>query len=88
MEPEIAGQWHPTLNGGLTPEMVTAGSSRKVWWQCPDGHVWKAIICSRTGKQKCGCPVCAGRVKEDRAERYTAVFRDQRGRDSLTSKNT
>lgn len=80
IQPEIAKQWHPTLNGALTPEMVTSGSSRKVWWQCPEGHVWKAVISSRTGKQKCGCPVCAGRVKEDRVERYAAVIaRDQRG---------
>ena len=36
IEPEIAAEWHPTLNGALTPEMVTAGSNRKVWWLCPD----------------------------------------------------
>ena len=70
VNPEIAAQWHPTLNGNLTPEMVTVGSCRRVWWLCSDGHVWKAIIYSRTGKQKCGCPVCAGKVKPDRAAWY------------------
>ena len=79
VETKVAAQWHPTLNGALTPDMVTAGSSRKVWWQCPDGHVWKAVISSRTGKLKCGCPVCAGRVNSSRAARYAAVQRDQRG---------
>lgn len=59
--PQIAAQWHPDLNQGLTPDRVTAGSRREVWWRCPEGHVWKARIHSRTGKQKCGCPVCAGR---------------------------
>ena len=59
----MAAQWHPTLNGGLTPEMVTTGSNRKVWWQCPLGHVWKAVIYSRAGAQRCGCPVCAGNGK-------------------------
>ena len=44
MEPEIAAQWHPTLNGSLTPQMVTAGSHKKVWWLCAEGHVWKAAI--------------------------------------------
>lgn len=73
LEPEIAAQWHPTLNGTLTPEMVTAGSHHKVWWQCPAGHVWKAMVYSRAGPQKCGCPVCAGRVKPERQARYAAM---------------
>ena len=58
--PKIAAQWHPTLNGTLTPSMVTPGSNRKVWWICPEGHAWKAVVHSRAGPQKCGCPVCAG----------------------------
>lgn len=64
VEPKIAAQWHPTLNGTLTPEMVTVGSSRRAWWQCSDGHVWKARISARTGPLKSGCPVCAGKVKK------------------------
>ena len=63
VEPRIAAEWHPTLNGALTPEMVTAGSTRRVWWECPLGHVWKAVIYSRTGAKKCGCPVCAGKTR-------------------------
>jgi hypothetical protein len=61
--PLVAKQWHETLNGALTPEMVTAGSQKKAWWQCSYGHVWKAAIYSRAGVQQCGCPVCAGRTK-------------------------
>lgn len=57
-DPKVAAQWHPTLNGNLTPEMVTPGSAKRVWWICEEGHVWKAVIYSRAGKQKCGCPVC------------------------------
>lgn len=70
VEPMIAAQWHPELNGALTPQMVTAGSAKKVWWQCGEGHIWHAKIYSRTGPQKCGCPVCAGKVKESRQLRY------------------
>ena len=33
--PELAMQWHPTKNEGLTPEMVTCGSKKKVWWLLP-----------------------------------------------------
>lgn len=61
--PLVAKQWHETLNGALTPEMVTAGSHKKAWWQCSYGHVWKATIYSRAGVQQCGCPVCAGKTK-------------------------
>ena len=58
--PDVAAQWHTELNGTLTPEMVTSGSQKKVWWKCRVGHVWKAVISSRTGDY-CGCPVCAGK---------------------------
>ena len=70
VEPKVAAQWHPTLNGTLTPAQVTCGS-KKVWWQCQEGHVWKATIYSRAGAQKCGCPVCSGRFKTRR--RYTGL---------------
>ena len=63
LEPKIAAEWHPTLNGALTPQMVSTGSRKKVWWECAYGHVWKAAIYPRTGRKKCGCPVCAGKSK-------------------------
>ena len=45
--PELAEQWHPHMNKPLTPGDVSAGSSRRVWWQCracPCGtkHDWQA----------------------------------------------
>ena len=61
--PLVAKQWHASLNGALTPEMVTAGSHKKAWWRCSYGHVWKATIYSRAGVQQCGCPVCAGKTR-------------------------
>ena len=60
---QIAAEWHPTLNGELTPEMVMAGSSRYIWWQCPQGHVWRARVDTRAGVQHSGCPVCAGNCR-------------------------
>ena len=74
--PAVAAQWHPTLNGRLTPEMVTAGSHRKVWWQCSLGHVWKAAIYSRAGAQECGCPVCAGLFDGSRKARYDRLLKE------------
>ena len=72
--PEIAMQWHPTLNGSLTPDAVTYGSKKKVWWKCPEGHVWRAVVYSRTGAKKCGCPVCAGRVRQHKQIRYRKMI--------------
>ena len=68
--PAIARQWHPTLNGALTPQDVTPGSRRRVWWQCSAGHTWQAVIYSRTGTQQCGCPVCSGHASGKRRARY------------------
>ena len=70
IEPAVASQWHPTRNGSLTPQQVTPGSSRRVWWLCENGHAWRAVVSSRTGKQRCGCPICAGRP----LDRCTAIL--------------
>lgn len=70
LEPDIAAQWDTELNAPLTPEQVTVGSHQKVWWRCAEGHVWQAMIYSRTGAKKCGCPVCAGVVKRVPRHRY------------------
>jgi len=73
--PEIAKEWHPTLNGELAPEQFTAGSSRKkVWWLCPKGHSYDSVIGNRTKKKKpTGCPYCSGnKVSEE--NNLEAVF--------------
>lgn len=62
-QPRVAAQWAQDLNGSLTPEMVTTGSHKKVWWRCGDGHVWRAVVFSRARGNFCGCPICAGKVK-------------------------
>lgn len=71
--PEIAMEWHPTLNGDLTPEQVTAGSCKSAWWQCAYGHVWKTRISFRAGPKQTGCPVCAGKVKQAKQRYYEAM---------------
>ena len=58
--PDIAAQWHPTKNGSVTPDSVTTGTRRKVWWRCEKGHEWQAAVASRVNGM--GCPVYAGKV--------------------------
>lgn len=56
--PELASEWHPTLNGNLTPYNVTQNSGKKVWWLCVKCHKWKTSISHRILN---GCPYCSGR---------------------------
>lgn len=56
--PDLAAQWHPSLNSGLLISQVSAGSDRKVWWICAQNHSWAARVYSR--KNGAGCPYCAG----------------------------
>ncbi len=57
--PELAADWHPTKNCNCSPQMVTAGSGKKVWWKCKKGHEWQAVIADR--KNGTGCPYCGNK---------------------------
>lgn len=61
--PDIAKEWHPNKNGDLKTTDVKTGSNKPVWWQCSKfkDHEWETVVYSRTGKDKKGCPVCAGK---------------------------
>ena len=56
--PQLAAEWHPTLNGDLTPDRVIAGTGRKVWWQCLEvaDHTWASSGANRLKGR--GCPRC------------------------------
>ncbi len=60
--PEVAKLWHPTKNGTLTPRYVCRGSTRIVWWKCPNGpdHEWESPVADRTAAGGMGCPFCHG----------------------------
>lgn len=57
--PEIAGEWDYNRNNPMLPQNVMAGTQKKVWWICPKGHSYQAIISNRT-VNKTKCPVCYG----------------------------
>lgn len=58
--PDIANEWHPSLNKPLTPENVSYGSAKIVWWQCSKvkEHVWKDVVKNRTSATPSKCPYC------------------------------
>jgi hypothetical protein len=55
--PDLAAEWHPTLNGTLSPRDLTPHSNKSVWWLCERGHHWKKDCGGRA--QGRGCPFCA-----------------------------
>lgn len=58
--PELASEWHPTLNRERTPHLFTSGSKQKFWWLGKCGHEWEANIANRVHGR--GCPVCDGKI--------------------------
>ncbi|MBY0598818.1 zinc-ribbon domain-containing protein [Bacillus bingmayongensis] len=66
VDPELAKQWHPTKNEGITPDAVVfdEGWVRR-WWQCKRNHEWEETIASRYINTSV-CPYCANKkVCED-----------------------
>lgn len=57
--PDLYAQLHPTRNVEVDLATLGAGSGRKVWWRCADGHEWQASVANRS--QGSRCPVCAAR---------------------------
>ncbi len=56
---DLAEEWDYDANE-ITPEQVTIGCNKKVWWVCRNcGNRWQAVINDRAGVEKKGCPVCA-----------------------------
>jgi hypothetical protein len=59
--PEISKQWHSTKNGELTPDKVSKGMKKLVWWICPKGHEYDEYIYHRSKRKLEGCPYCTGK---------------------------
>jgi len=74
IDPILAEQWHPTLNGGVTPDHVRHGSNIDAWWLCEKGHKWQAQPNNRK-RDGDGCPFCSG--QRFSVEHSLAVLRPQ-----------
>jgi hypothetical protein len=57
INPTLCEQWDPVRNGSTTPQQVLAGTEKKAFWLCLEGHSWNAQIASRG--RGTGCPKCA-----------------------------
>ena len=57
VRPELIAEWSDR-NLPLTPDSVTFGSNKKVWWKGACGHEWETSIKARSSGEK--CPICSG----------------------------
>lgn len=61
MFPDIAKEWHPTMNGGLQPDRVFCSAHYRAWWLCPKCKQPYQCSVNRRTNMKSGCPVCSSK---------------------------
>ena len=57
VHPELVSEWSEK-NLLLTPDGITFGSNKKVWWKGTCGHEWQTSVKARSNGEK--CPICSG----------------------------
>ena len=77
VHPELVAEWSEK-NLPLTPDSITFGSNKKVWWKCSLGHSWKAKISDRTilGKD---CSVCESEYRSVFPGLAVAYYANKKG---------
>jgi len=61
LRPDLVKEWFFEKNNNISPNDVTLGSNKLVWWKCKNGHSWKSSIYNRTKLKGTKCPMCSGR---------------------------
>lgn len=61
--PQVAKFWDEEKNNPLTPNDVTPGSGKIVWWKCEYQHSWLKMV--RYMKDSPKCPICKNQKKFD-----------------------
>lgn len=57
MRPELVCEWSDK-NLPLTPDKITYGSNKIVWWKAACGHEWQTSVKARSKGEN--CPICSG----------------------------
>jgi DNA-directed RNA polymerase subunit RPC12/RpoP len=71
--PLLAKEWHPTLNGDVTPYDITSGCGDYFYWQCKYGHVFQTSPSERV-KRHAGCPTCRTSLRTSFTEQAIAFY--------------
>jgi superfamily II DNA or RNA helicase/SAM-dependent methyltransferase len=56
--PDLAAQFHPHKNPGISVETISAKYDAEVWWICKKGHEWKEKVSSRARQKTVDCKIC------------------------------
>ena len=57
--PDLVEEWLDDKNAPLSPDQVSVGSGKRVYWKCRQGHIWTTSVSHRTNsKQPTNCPYC------------------------------
>lgn len=59
MRPELVREWSDK-NLPLTPDKITYGSNKIVWWKAACGHEWQTSVKARSKGEN--CPICSGAI--------------------------
>ncbi len=68
IHPKLALEWNYEKNAPLSPEVITTGTNKKVWWICSScGHEWQASVANRSKGRR--CPSCARNATSESKEK-------------------
>jgi G:T-mismatch repair DNA endonuclease (very short patch repair protein) len=72
LHPELAKEWHPTLNN-INPFEVIEKSGIRIWWQCNKKHEWETQLNDRVFYQT-QCPTCSANSFSSKAEKEISQY--------------
>lgn len=61
-------QWDAERNYPISPKIIAATSTVRVWWKCENGHSWQTQLSSRV-RSSTGCPICLREKIDARVEK-------------------
>ena len=75
VHPELVSEWSEK-NLTLTPDDITFGSNKKVWWRGACGHEWQASVKARSNGEKMSDMFrCESDCTEEQFSRSGTIYR-------------
>lgn len=58
---QLMTEWDLEKNStlGFSPDLISLGSGRSVWWLCSKGHSYQMTV-NKKATRNFGCPICSG----------------------------
>jgi len=72
--PDLLGEWNFDRNKNISPNEITPGSHKRVWWKCSTcGFEWESFVYNR-GIMGCGCPKCDSKKRTSFPEQSIGYY--------------